>query len=704
MKRGKILKKLMASMLTLSVATSLAFIGEDTTFAEESSKTESQKYVEAMGKGWNLGNTFDGVDLDLNSEDKGEEAWGNPAVTRELIKEIKEKGYDSIRIPFTAYRRYSEVDGKYVINQEWLDRYKEVVNWAVEEGLYVMINLHHDSWIWLADWNGDKEAVEYKIYVDLWEQLADEFKDIDEKVCFETINEPRFNADGDISKQDRLDMLNLAAYEIIRNSGGKNDTRMIVMPTMDTNHQSQNSEPLKNLITSLNDENIIATVHYYSEWVFSANLGRTGFDEPLFDWSNEYTARKAADEMFDTVYNTFIENGIGVVVGEWGLLGYDAGNECNQLGEELKYYDYINYLADENDISIMFWDNGSGIDRLDTEDYSWKKPLVGNALEAGINGERSSYSTGLNTIYLSDKVDENLEIELTLNGNDFEGIEGLTEGVDYTYNKEESKVILSKGFVNNKFNSLAENEYGNIADLVMKFSAGADWHQYLEKYTQPILSNAEGTTEGFSIPTKFNGAKLRRATAFDKEGNVVGPNSSWWRYLQYSSAFMADYENGTIEIYNNFFNDSSINDGEIKLSFEFYDGQIVEYTLLKDGSTITGVGNQQSEEEDGKGDENQNPGDENTDGKNPGEEENNQKPGTGESDDKNENKNENNNGSVNSNPENSKPGNTNQSTVSGKDTLPKTGAVVGTTVICGIALALVAVGSFIFFKKKESNK
>lgn len=116
MKRGKILKKLTASMLTLSVATSLAFIGEDTTFAEENSKTESQKYVEAMGKGWNLGNSFDGFDSDLGKEDQGEEAWGNPVVTRELIKEIKEKGYDSIRIPFTAYRRYSEVDGKYVIN------------------------------------------------------------------------------------------------------------------------------------------------------------------------------------------------------------------------------------------------------------------------------------------------------------------------------------------------------------------------------------------------------------------------------------------------------------------------------------------------------------------------------------------------------------------------------------------------------------
>lgn len=589
MKKVKSFKQFLAYMITLSMLLSTGISKSKVVFAEESNKTASQRYVEAMGKGWNLGNSFDGFDGDLNKVDGGETAWGNPVVTRELIHSIKAKGYDSIRIPMTAYRRYSEVDGKYILDSTWVERYKEVVQWAADEGLYVMINIHHDSWIWLSNWDGNKESEEYKRFVDLWNQLADAFKDFPETVCFETINEPQFNDVGSVVAQDKLNMINLAAYEAIRNSGGNNATRMIVIPTMHTNHEEGNSKPAYDLIKSLNDENIIATVHYYSEWVFSSNLGRTGFDEPLYDWSNEYTSRAAAKSAFDTVYNTFTANGIGVVVGEWGLLGYDAGAEVNQLGEELKYYEYIDHLASERGISVMFWDNGSGINRLDTENYSWKKPLVGEMLQAGINGERSSYATDLNTIYLSKEIDSDLRIKLTLNGNTFEGIEGLKEGVDYTYDETSEIVTLLLTYVNSRFNTLTDNEYGNIADLIMKFSSGADWHQYIVKYSNPVLLEANGTTTLTSIPTKFNGSKLRRATAYDESGNRVGPNSSWWGYLQYNSAFAADYNNGTIEIYSNFFNDGSVKDGKIKFTFEFYDGQMVEYDVVKNGGEIVGT-------------------------------------------------------------------------------------------------------------------
>jgi hypothetical protein len=82
------------------------------------------------------------------------------------------------------------------------------------------------------------------------------------------------------------------------------------------------------------------------------------------------------------------------------LLGYDAGSQCNQLGEELKYYDYMSCLSNEKGISLMFWDNGSGVGIKDTTDYFWKKPLVGEMLEAGVHGERSSYATDLNTIFI----------------------------------------------------------------------------------------------------------------------------------------------------------------------------------------------------------------------------------------------------------------------------------------------------------------
>lgn len=590
MKKRKFLNQVMAFLITLSLILSSNMIKPQKAIAEEASKTASQLYVEAMGQGWNLGNSLDGFDGDIDKVDSGETAWGNPVVTKELIKSIKDRGYNSIRIPMTAYRRYSEVDGKYVIDAKWIDRYKEIVNWAVEEGLYVMVNIHHDSWIWLEAWDGNKESEEYKMYVDLWEQLADEFKDYSDKVCFETINEPDFHETDDISAQDKLDMINQVSYETIRNSGGNNATRMIVIPTMYTNHEAQNSKPTYEFIKRLEDENIIATVHYYSEWVFSANLGKTGFDEPLFDWSDEYTARVAAKEMFELLNNTFINNGIGVVVGEWGLLGYDAGNECNQLGEELKYYEYINYLAKKNKVCLMFWDNGSGIDRNDTENYSWKKPLVGKVLQAGIDGQRLSYVTDLNTIYLDKTVEEDLKLNLTLNGNEFIGIENLIEGVDFIYDNESSTVTLLSTYVNSKFNELEGNEYGEIDDLVIQFSAGANWHEYLVKYTKPVLSEATGDVSGFSIPVDFNGTKLRRVTAYNANEDRVGPNSSWWNYLQYNSSFIADYEKNTIEIFEIFFSDDSIEDGEIKFKFEFYDGQVIEYTILKEGSNVTGFG------------------------------------------------------------------------------------------------------------------
>ena len=125
---------------------------------------------------------------------------------------------------------------KYVINEDWLARYKEVVNWALEEDLYVMINIHHDSWIWLSAWDGNKDSEEYRRFTELWEQLAAYMADLPEQVCFETINEPTFEDTGSMTAQKKLDEINLAAYYAIRNTEG-NEERMIIMPTLLTNHE-----------------------------------------------------------------------------------------------------------------------------------------------------------------------------------------------------------------------------------------------------------------------------------------------------------------------------------------------------------------------------------------------------------------------------------------------------------------------------------
>lgn len=148
------------------------------------------------------------------------------------------------------------------------------------------------------------KSPEYVRFVQLWEQLADYFMGEPEQVCFETINEPQFNDGTDEEKQEKLDAINLAAYHAIRESGGKNGTRMIVIPTLNTNHEK--CAPLLKLIQGLNDKNIIATVHYYGEWVYSANLGITGYDEVTGD--DGKTPRKAAESAMEMVYKAFTEN------------------------------------------------------------------------------------------------------------------------------------------------------------------------------------------------------------------------------------------------------------------------------------------------------------------------------------------------------------------------------------------------------------
>jgi endoglucanase len=272
-----------------------------------------------------------------------------------------------------------------------------------------------------------------------------------------------------------------------------------------------------------------------------------------------------------------------VIVGEYGLLGYDASENCLQTGEELKYYEYMNEMARQYNVCLMFWDNGSGIDRTDTDDYSWKKAEVGAMLEASMTG-RSSYTTGLDTLYFDGEVTEDVAIPLTLNGNTFYGIEGLVEGTDYTYDEASATITLSKDYINKCF--AAKEGYGTFAKLVMKFSSGADWTETLVKYTTPVAGEAVGTTSGIDIPVTFNGSQVRRVTAYQASGKV-GPNSSWWDYLQNGGSFNVDYNNGTISLTESFFSDDTVSDGIMMLTVEFYDGQVLSIWLNVDGDTVT---------------------------------------------------------------------------------------------------------------------
>lgn len=549
--------------------------------------TRSMEYVKAMGSGWNLGNSMESILTDENDPDKGEESWGNPKVTKELLQAVKNKGFNCIRIPLTFARRYTvnenakENEIKYVINRDYLNRAREIIDWALDDGFYVMTNIHHDSWIWLKNWDGDTSSEEYRMYTDFWKQLAETFKDESDKLCFETINEYSPEATGEMTANDKVMAVNKSAYDIIRQSGGKNGTRMIVIPSLYHNHEEANSSVLHDFLKTLDDENIIATVHYYSEWVYSANLGRTGFDEDLFGNGN-YTPRDSVDAFMKTLREQFLSEGIGVITSEYGLLGYDQGENCLQTGEELKYYDYINAKARENNVCLMFWDNGSGINR-ESSDYSWKQENVGKTIEAAMK-ERISYATGLDTIYIAEESSEDISIPLTLNGNSFVGIEGLQAGKEYTYDEAKATVIIKKDYVNNL---LKNASYGVVKTLSFQFSGGCDWQEKIVYIGTPVFRDAQGTKEGgIDIPVDFHGTEIRRITAYQAAGRV-GPNSSWWNWLQNGGAFVVDYDKKQLSLNAALFTDSTVSDGAMKLTIEFYDGQKKDITLQIQKNAVT---------------------------------------------------------------------------------------------------------------------
>lgn len=566
--------------LLMVITTVNTNVGTKTT-VKAAAKTKSQLYVEAMGSGWNLGNSFDGFNTDY-SQDTGETSWGNPVVTRELIHEIKERGFKSIRIPFTVMGR---CDKDYNINKDFLDRYEEVVNWALDEGFYVMINLHHDSWNWMKNWQLNEYSPVYIEYTKIWEQLCETFKDADDHLMFESINEPQYNDAtmdwGVATGVKHTNEINQTLYDICRNSGGNNATRMLVFPTYTTNDAASVCTGLADYIESLNDENIIATFHYYSQWVYSSNLGKTRFDEVLWQTDGkDITPRNSLESSFDCVYDNLVSKGIGVVVGEYGLLGFDKSDYGLENGETLKYLEYINYYAKQKGICLMLWDNGQHMDRYK---YEWKNPSFGKMIEACMKG-RSSYATGLDTIYVNDNTKTaDVKIPLTLNGNTFEGIydgkTALTEGVDYTY--ANNTVTLKGSYIT----SLINGDYGKKATLTMKFSSGADWEQHIIYYNTPVLKDAAGTTEKFNIPVEFNGAIAEKATSQTGPYNWVS-NNTWWEFLEYDSEWTADYTTNEIKMLPNYL--KVVGSKTLDLIFRFYDGTVVTYTITSDGSKITG--------------------------------------------------------------------------------------------------------------------
>jgi endoglucanase len=175
-------------------------------------------------------------------------------------------------------------------------------------------------------------------------------------------------------------------------------------------------------------------------------------------------------------------------------------------------------------------------------------------------------------------------IKLNLNGNALKairaGADKLRLGTDYELNGD---VLTVKASLLSKLT--AAGQFGENAVLTAKFNSGADWHFDVLYYDTPKLQNVEGTTSDFAIPTAFNGDRLATMEAVYATGGNAGPQN-WTPFKEFAYTFEPSYDTNQIKLKPNFFNE--VNDGVVQLKFHFWSGEIVNYTISKNGASIVG--------------------------------------------------------------------------------------------------------------------
>ncbi|MFF0017098.1 cellulase family glycosylhydrolase [Streptomyces sp. NPDC005374] len=535
--------------------------------ASTSPSASALDVVADMQPGWNLGNSFEAIGAD-------ETAWGNPRVTRAFFRRLKAQGFKSIRIPVT-WGQHEGPAPAYTLDPAFLSRLKEVVDWALADGFYVLINMHGDAWQWVPNMPVQHDAVLAQ-YTATWQQIAAAFRDEPRRLLFESINEPFFNgSSGDAQNAVLMNELNTTFHSIVRATGGGNKDRLLVMPTLGDTPDQAKIDTLLATFAALDDPHLVASIHYYSFWPFSVNLaGYTTF--------NAATQQDLTDT-FDLLHRSFVAKGIPVVVGEYGLLGWDSGPGTVEEGETLKYLEYLGYYARYRGLTTMLWDNGS---RFDRRTMQWNDPSLYAQIRSSWTGRSGTASTD-QLFVPKGRTPTDAAITLNLNGTrltriDVVGARPLVRGVDYTVSG--STLTIAAATLGRL---TASQEYGTNAVLSLRFSEGIPWAVNVITYDKPVLTSATGTTTSLVIPTAFNGDKLATMEAVYADGSPAGPQS-WTTYKQFNVAFTVDYTADTITLPSAFFGE--VTDGApVTLTFHFWSGAILTYTVTRSGTAVTGT-------------------------------------------------------------------------------------------------------------------
>lgn len=325
--------------------------------------------VKEMGIGINLGNTFESCGDWINGSTVTayETAWGSPVITQEMIQGIADEDFGVLRIP-VAWSNMMDFDNDYQINSQYMERVKEVTDWAVDAGMYVIINIHWDGG-WWEKFPTEKDECMHR-YTRMWQQICDGFAEYDDHVMFESLNEEggwsslwnQYNPSDTENKQKSYDLLNeinQTFVDLVRSQDNNNAQRHLLIAGYVTDVDLTCDEMFKMPNDPLN--RCAVSVHYYTPSSFAIAEEGTTWTTPKTVWGtlSDYSELNTQMEKLKT---RFTDNGVPVIVGECA-----CASRLNKADGECRRYNLACVAAMyDNGLCPVIWDVTMGEDNDET--------------------------------------------------------------------------------------------------------------------------------------------------------------------------------------------------------------------------------------------------------------------------------------------------------------------------------------------------
>src|SRR5262245_40912436 len=294
-----------------------------------------QPVLNMMSPGWNLGNSFDA--------NPNETSWGNPTPNQTLIKAVHAAGFKTLRIPVT-WTTHIGAGPAYTIDSAWMAKVVQTAQWAVDDGMYVFVNTHHDAdgqWITFPAAASSAATIAAEVKA-VWTQIATAFRSFNSNLMLECFNEPHnVNGNDEATKTD-LNMYLEACVNAIRGTGGANATRLIMIQPVGASPILDGIQSMMNA-SIIGDPNLLVSIHTYHPTNF-------GLSQTRYAWgsADDYTNMRNSITQELRVWLPTQP----VVIGEWGSMGAQA--TTNRAAHALAYAQDVTTAG----MVPIWWDNG----------------------------------------------------------------------------------------------------------------------------------------------------------------------------------------------------------------------------------------------------------------------------------------------------------------------------------------------------------